>query len=115
MTDEEKRRDQLLRAPDAVEEDAAPRIEVTKHDDVTRIDIAPDAAVRRAARDEEEETTHERSRPTGRGIEEGTAANRAPSGTGTRTGTPTSRPRSLGRCDQGEHRPARGRRSHAEE
>ena len=46
MTDEQKRRDQLLRTPDAVEEDAAPRIEVTKHDDVTRIDIAPDAAVR---------------------------------------------------------------------
>ena len=64
MSDEEKRRDQLLRAPEAVEADAAPRIEVTKHDDVTRIDIAPGAAVRpglpddlhEQGRDEEEET-----------------------------------------------------------
>jgi len=46
MTDEEKRRDQLLRAEGSVEEDAAPRIQVTEHDGVTRIDIAPDAAVR---------------------------------------------------------------------
>lgn len=46
MTDEEKRRDQLLAAPDAVEEDAAPRIVVSEHDGNTRIDIAPDAAVR---------------------------------------------------------------------
>lgn len=46
MTDEEKRRDQLLAAPNAVESDAAPRIEVTEHDGVTRIDIAPDAPVR---------------------------------------------------------------------
>lgn len=29
MTEDEKRRDQLLAAPDAVEEDAAPRIDVT--------------------------------------------------------------------------------------
>ncbi|MET0828747.1 MAG: hypothetical protein ABWY26_04445 [Microbacterium sp.] len=46
MTDEEKRRDQLLAAPGAVESDADPRIEVTEHDGVKRIDIAPDAAVR---------------------------------------------------------------------
>ena len=46
MTPEEKRRDQLLAAPGAVESDADPRIEVTEHDGVTRIDIAPDAAVR---------------------------------------------------------------------
>ncbi len=46
MTAEEKRRDQLLAAPDAVESDAAPRIEVSKHDGNTRIDIADDAAVR---------------------------------------------------------------------
>jgi hypothetical protein len=46
MTDEEKRRDQLLAAPGAVESDAAPRIEVSEHDGVTRIDIAPDADVR---------------------------------------------------------------------
>jgi hypothetical protein len=45
MTEDQKRRDQMLRAPGAVEEDAAQRIEVTKHD-VTRVDIAPDAAVR---------------------------------------------------------------------
>lgn len=46
MTDEEKRRDQLLAAPDAVESDADPRIVVSEHDGNTRIDIAPDAAVR---------------------------------------------------------------------
>ncbi|GAB3599304.1 hypothetical protein [Microbacterium tumbae] len=31
---------------DAVEEDAAPRIEVTERDGVTRVDVAEDAAVR---------------------------------------------------------------------
>jgi hypothetical protein len=46
MTDEEKRRDQLLAAPNAVESDADPRIEVTEHDGVRRIDIAPEATVR---------------------------------------------------------------------
>jgi hypothetical protein len=46
MTAEEKRRDQLLRAEGSTEEDAAPRIEVSEHDGVTRIDIADDAAVR---------------------------------------------------------------------
>lgn len=46
MTREEKRHDQLTTAPEATEQDAAPRIEVTEHDGVTRIDIAPDAAVR---------------------------------------------------------------------
>jgi hypothetical protein len=58
MTDEEKRRDQLLRAAGAVEADAAPRIEVTRHGDVTRVDIAPDAAVRPGPVQEDgEETT----------------------------------------------------------
>ena len=46
MTPEEKRRDQLLRAEGSTEADAAPRIEVTEHDGVTRIDIADEAAVR---------------------------------------------------------------------
>lgn len=46
MTHDEKRRDQLLSAPGAVESDAAPRIEVSEHDGITRIDIAPDAKVR---------------------------------------------------------------------
>lgn len=46
MTDDEKRRDQLLAAPNAKEEDAAPRIDVTTHDGVTRIDIRDDAQVR---------------------------------------------------------------------
>jgi hypothetical protein len=46
MTTDEKRRDQLLAAPGAVESDADPRIQVTEHNDVTRIDIAPDADVR---------------------------------------------------------------------
>ncbi|GEP48493.1 multidrug transporter [Microbacterium saccharophilum] len=46
MTDEEKRRDQLLRAEGSTERDAAPRIEVSEHDGNTRIDIAEDAVVR---------------------------------------------------------------------
>ena len=46
MTDEQKRRDQLTAAPNATEEDARPRIEVTERDGVTRIDIAEDAPVR---------------------------------------------------------------------
>lgn len=46
MTDDEKRRDQLLAAPGAVESDADPRIEVSEHNSNTRIDIAEDAAVR---------------------------------------------------------------------
>ena len=46
MTDDEKRRDQLMSAPDAVESDADPRIDVTRRDGVTRIDIRDDADVR---------------------------------------------------------------------
>jgi hypothetical protein len=47
MTDEEKRRDQLLAAPGAVESDAAPRIDVTdRGNGITRIDIRDDAPVR---------------------------------------------------------------------
>ena len=46
MTAEEKRRDQLTAAPGAVESDADPRIEVTRRDGVTRIDIREDADVR---------------------------------------------------------------------
>ena len=46
MTDEEKRRDQLLAAPHATEEDAAARIEVTQRDGEKRIDIRDDAPVR---------------------------------------------------------------------
>lgn len=46
MTDDEKRRDQLTAAPDATAADAAPRIEVSEHDGVTRVDIADDAEVR---------------------------------------------------------------------
>ena len=46
MTPDEKCRDQLLSAPGAVERDAAPRIQVSEHDGVTRIDIAADAPVR---------------------------------------------------------------------
>ena len=46
MTSEEKRHDQLTSAPDATEADAAPRIEVTEHDGVTRVDITPAAAGR---------------------------------------------------------------------
>lgn len=46
MTPEQKRHDTLTTAPDATEADAAPRIEVTEREGVTRIDIAEDAAVR---------------------------------------------------------------------
>lgn len=46
MTHEEKRHDQLTSAPDATEEDARPRIVVSEHDGVKRIDIAEDADVR---------------------------------------------------------------------
>lgn len=46
MTDEDKRRDQLLRAEGSTEADAAPRITVSDGDEVTRIDIADTAAVR---------------------------------------------------------------------
>jgi hypothetical protein len=46
MSNEQKREDQLTTAPEATEADAAPRVEVTKHDGVTRVDVAEDAAVR---------------------------------------------------------------------
>jgi hypothetical protein len=46
MTDEEKRRDQLTSAPNAVESDADPRIDVAHRGGVTRIDIRDDADVR---------------------------------------------------------------------
>ena len=47
MTDDEKRRDQLLRLSGSTEEDAAPRITIEeKSDGVTRIDVAETAAVR---------------------------------------------------------------------
>lgn len=46
MTDEEKRHDQLTRAPKSDESDAAPRITTRKVDGVTRIDVAETAAVR---------------------------------------------------------------------
>lgn len=49
MTDDEKRYDQLTRAPKSTEEDAAPRITVSEHEGVTRIDIADTAAVRPGA------------------------------------------------------------------
>lgn len=43
---EENRHDQLTSAPDATEEDAAPRIDVSEHDGNTRVDIRDDAEVR---------------------------------------------------------------------
>lgn len=46
MTPEQKRHDTLTTAPGATEADAAPRIEVTEREGVTRIDIADEAAVR---------------------------------------------------------------------
>ncbi|GEK86090.1 multidrug transporter [Microbacterium aerolatum] len=46
MTDEQKRHDQLTTAPDATEADAAPRMEVTERDGVTRVEVAEGAEVR---------------------------------------------------------------------
>jgi len=46
MTDDEKRHDQLTRAPKSDESDAAPRITTKDVDGVTRIDVADTAAVR---------------------------------------------------------------------
>jgi hypothetical protein len=47
MTFDEKRHDQLTRAPKSDESDAAPRIEVSKSPEgVTRIDVADTAKVR---------------------------------------------------------------------
>jgi hypothetical protein len=47
MTDDEKRRDQLLRLSGSTEEDAAPRITVEETESgVKRIDVADTAAVR---------------------------------------------------------------------
>lgn len=46
LTDDEKRRDQLLRAEGSTEKDAAPRIDVTERDGVTRVDVRDDAVVR---------------------------------------------------------------------
>ncbi|PVE78836.1 multidrug transporter [Microbacterium testaceum] len=43
---DENRHDQLTTAPNATEADAAPRIDVSEHDGVTRIDIRDDAEVR---------------------------------------------------------------------
>ena len=49
MTRDEKRRDQLLSAPDATEADAEERVVVSEVAGVTRVDIAPDADVRPGA------------------------------------------------------------------
>lgn len=46
MTGEEKRHDQLTTAPDATDADAAPRVEVSEHDGVKRVEVAADAEVR---------------------------------------------------------------------
>lgn len=54
LLDEEERREQLLAAPNAVESDAAPRIELSEHDGRTRVDIAETAAVRPGPVDDEE-------------------------------------------------------------
>lgn len=43
---DDDRHDQLTSAPKATEDDAAPRIDVSEHDGVTRIDVRDDAAVR---------------------------------------------------------------------
>jgi hypothetical protein len=54
--DPEERREQLMAAPNAVEADAAPRVDVTEREDgITRIDVAETAAVRPTERDLDEE------------------------------------------------------------
>ena len=53
MTDTDKDRvDQLTSAPHAVPEDARPRIDVTEHDGVTRIDVREDSPVKPPSPDE---------------------------------------------------------------
>ena len=52
-TADDKRRDQLTSAPKSTERDAEPRIDVSTHDGVTRIDIRDDAAFRPGSADEE--------------------------------------------------------------
>lgn len=64
MSAEAKRRDQLLRAAGSTEQDAAPRIEISEHDGVKRIDIAETAAVRPGPAPEAADTSlAEESRP----------------------------------------------------
>ena len=63
MTDDEKRRDQLLAAPGATEEDAAPRIDVQHRDGVTRIDIRDDAVVRPGDPEEDPGRAEEQAAP----------------------------------------------------
>jgi hypothetical protein len=54
MSDDEKREDQLTRAPKSTEEDAAPRIIVTEREGgPTRIDVADTAVVRPGDPDEQ--------------------------------------------------------------
>ncbi|MFT4212171.1 MAG: multidrug transporter [Microbacterium sp.] len=43
---DEQRRDQLTTAPKATDADARPRVEVSEHGGITRVDIAADAEVR---------------------------------------------------------------------
>jgi len=58
MTRDQKRRDQLLRAEQSTEADAAPRIEVSEHDGNVRIDVADTAAVRPGPGPGAEDTGH---------------------------------------------------------
>jgi hypothetical protein len=46
MDADEKRHDQLTTAPKSTDADAEPRIEVSKHNGATRIDIRDDAEFR---------------------------------------------------------------------
>ena len=48
-TADDKRHDQLTSAPKSTERDADPRIDVSKHDGATRIDIRDDASFRPGA------------------------------------------------------------------
>jgi hypothetical protein len=50
MSADDKRHDQLTTAPKSTEHDADPRIDVSKHDGATRIDIRKDAEFRPGSR-----------------------------------------------------------------
>lgn len=66
MTDDEKRRDQLLAAPGATEEDAAPRIDVTQREGgITRVDVRDDAVVRPGNPEEDPEESGKPSQAEG--------------------------------------------------
>jgi hypothetical protein len=61
---EQQRAEQLTRAPRATEDDASPRIDVSEHDGVTRIDVRDDAAVRPGPGDGDPDAEPDAESPT---------------------------------------------------